>query len=127
MIKPSLWFKKSKKRYLLLRICTICIPLHKGRRYVPSLVLNWPLGFGDEKVLNVCNVFLLCHYHFPLNKSVAFNLTKPDFTSSRDVMCQIKFRSVLYFWRKNILKSCQYIFTMLVLSPLRQRRGPSFE
>ena len=65
--------------------------------------------------------------YLPLEKGGAFHLNRLESSSPNDALCQAWLKLAQWFWRRTSLKFCQYIFTLLLLSPLGKGRGHSFE
>ena len=60
----------------------------------------------------------------PLKKDRAFHLNKLEFPSPKDDVCQFLIEICPVVLEQ---KNCECIFANLYLSPLGNRRGPSFE
>ena len=65
--------------------------------------------------------------YLPLEKGGAFHLNRLESSSPNDALCQAWLKLAQWFWRRTSLKFCQYIFTLLLLSPLGKGHGHSFE
>ena len=80
-----------------------------------------------RRFLNIFKIVLLFSYYLPLEKGVTFRLNKFESPPLKDALCQVWLKLARWFWRRRFLKYFQYNFTISLLSPFWEGRGPSFE
>ena len=71
------------------------------------------------------NIILQFHYYLPLEKNVAFHLKKLETLSPKDALCQVWLKFAQWSLRKRFLNVVNVFFTISLLSPFGERRGPS--
>ena len=75
--------------------------------------------FMSRSFLKVLNVFSLCGYYLPFEKCMAFKLNKFESPLPKNASVMFGWNWLSGSWED--LKNCQYIFSLLLLSPLRKR------
>jgi hypothetical protein len=88
--------------------------------------LKFAQWFWRSRFINDTTPFLhFCDY-LPFEEGLDLYLNKLDFSSPKDNLYHVWLNLACWFWRRRFLKN-QYIFTLLLLSPLGDGQSPSFE
>ena len=74
---------------------------------------NWPSCLREENFLNFRHLLSLFSFNFPLEKCVILHFNKLEFISPKDALCQVWFKLALWFLRRLIDRSIDWLIDWL--------------
>jgi hypothetical protein len=77
----------------------------------------------EKNILKIFFVYFYSCYYLPLEKGAALHFNKLESPHPKDNLCQVWLKLAQWFGRRRFLN----IFTIFLLSPLREGRRCSFE